>query len=610
MRWLRIPAGWRRFLAACAALALAGCAGFVPQPAPTPVPGGRYVELTLPITAVADTQEHEATGFPLHDNDSAIDAFVEVAQRPPEQPLFGRRLLEWALQRYPDDPWLHLGDVMDMSCRSEAQRMAKIFLAAGRSGAILPGNHDGLMFGIYSHNIFDELLDPGAQKWNLACRRAGTPDNAGATRQGDALSKREFILMYLAGQSYGKQAESGLKAPAPGDALRISWANPDARAFLSGVEANLREGYRYADSYVAQRLRLPPAPGAARKVIMIGLDTNQAGALVSSWDTLLGRSPGSVGHVHRDQVRAVTAWVEQAARAGDIVVFAGHHNWLSLSPASRVLLGELMTDLKHPLAYISAHTHRGFWAQPRMLQGRALLEMNVSSLSDWPIAYRRISFAIDESANRLRVRAEMLPRGERPITSDEELQAAWTAETCAQTDFAPEYLRSVDRGLVQQQRASRGSLLDWMREELGECPACEAERYQHAQAYQNEMLGALIEAGLHLGPDAAGLAALPLPAWCGSSNYVACANTLIATTATTPTANVELFRRKARLVDLLGSHLDDLGDARAKAYMSCRAVLAAKTDFDATDDSYNENRSETKRRAERFFDTEASVGMR
>lgn len=149
-------------------------------------------------------------------------------------------------------------------------------------------------------------------------------------------------------------------------------------------------------------------------MIMIGLDTNQAGALASTWDTLLGYSPGSLGHVRQDQVRAVADWVQEAARNGDIVVFAGHHNWLSLSANSRLMLGGLMAPLSHPLVYVSAHTHRGFWAQHRTLEGRSLLELNVSSLSDWPIAYRRIRFAYDEGANRLLVHADLLPRGGPP----------------------------------------------------------------------------------------------------------------------------------------------------------------------------------------------------
>jgi hypothetical protein len=67
--------------------------------------------------------------------------------------------------------------------------------------------------------------------------------------------------------------------------VRLSWRNPNPDAFLSAIEANLLDGHRYADSFIAQRLRLPRAPGADRNVIVIGLDTNQAGALVSTLDT-------------------------------------------------------------------------------------------------------------------------------------------------------------------------------------------------------------------------------------------------------------------------------------------------------------------------------------
>ena len=98
------------------------------------------------------------------------------------------------------------------------------------------------------------------------------------------------------------------------------------------------DGAGYADSFLAQRLKLPRAPGATRDVIVIGLDTNQAGALVSTWDTIMGRSPGSVGHVHPDQLRPSTAWVDEAVRNGDIVVFAGHHNWRSLGLPTRIML--------------------------------------------------------------------------------------------------------------------------------------------------------------------------------------------------------------------------------------------------------------------------------
>jgi len=402
----------------------------------------------------------------------------------------------------------------------------------------------------------------------------------------------------------------GLTAPPPSGDFRTSWRSPDADAFLSAIEARLVDGAGYADSYIAQRLKLPRAPGATRDVIVIGLDTNQSGRLASAWDTVMGRSPGSMGHVRPDQISAISPWVAQAARRGDIVVFAGHHNWRSLGLPTRLLLRDLMDNLDHPLVYLSAHTHRGFWAVHRDLVRRPLLELNVSSLSDWPIAWRRISFAYDESAGRLLVRADLLPRGAKPNESDADLLEAWQTQSCEASGFSASYLRSIDLAVVEKQRASRRGLFEWLEEEfLPTCESCELSRYQHAQAYQDQMLSTLLEVRLHLGPEAHEMVDAPLPEWCGKSDYVACINALLAERPDDLTAQKALFRRKTQMVATLGDHLDRLTESKARAYMTCRAVLATKIDFDATPDDRNAYRSEANRKAEQFFRIEASIGM-
>jgi hypothetical protein len=181
---------------ALVALALAGCASFTPQVGPGPEPVASYVDLTTPFVAIGDTQEHLSTGYPLHDNDSAVDAYVEVTQRPPELPLFGRRTMEWALQRFPEEPYVHLGDVMDLSCRTEAERMTKIFRATGRAGAILPGNHDGLMFGIYGYNILDAMADTNAPGSGLRQLTLCRPVSGGACSPGACACTLDCSLMY------------------------------------------------------------------------------------------------------------------------------------------------------------------------------------------------------------------------------------------------------------------------------------------------------------------------------------------------------------------------------------------------------------------------------
>jgi len=590
------------------ALALGGCATFTPQPGPGPEPGGRYVPLTTPIIAIGDTQQHLATGYPLHDNDSAIDTYVEVAQRPPEQPLFGRRIPEWALNHDPDAPFLHLGDVLDLSCRIEAKRVADMFRGTRNAGAILPGNHDGLMFGIYGYNVFAVKLDPAVRHWHQTCRRGAAPEDTSHKTPNEALTKRDFITGYIAAQASGRRPKPGLLAPPPTGEHQVSWRSPDPHAYLSAIEAKVLDGNRYADSYLAQRLRLPPAPGATRGVIIIGLDTNQAGGLVGTWDVIRGRSPGSMGRVRSDQIAAIDPWVEEAIRQGDLVVFAGHHNWASLDLSARILLRAEMAKLHQPLVYLSAHTHSGFWAVHRSLARQPLLELNVSSLSDWPIAYRRVSFAYDATAQRLLVRADLMPHGDQPVKSYADLMAAWEAATCAGTGLPTDLIKEFDVAVVKKQRESRGSLMEWLLAAIP-CETCEQTLYEHAQAYQDALLQTLLQGAAAAKRTGAKLPELETPAACGGARLTPCATVLMAERPHDYRSNVDLFRRKAALVAAANDYLDRLDHPKAKAYMTCRAVQAAKIDFDATPEARTENRSEAKRRAEAFFRSEASVGM-
>jgi hypothetical protein len=92
-------------------------------------------------------------------------------------------------------------------------------------------------------------------------------------------------------------------------------------------------------------------------------------------------------------------------------------------------------------------------------------------------------------------------------------------------------------------------------------------------------------------------------------DFAVCAVTLLVQKPVDFKSQVDLFRRKAGLVAAINDSLDRIDAPKAKAYMPCRAVQAAKIDFDATPDERNEHRSEDKRRLEQFFRIEASVGM-
>lgn len=600
-------------IAVTVAAAAAGCAQFVTPNTPPADPAGHFVALTKPVILLGDTQEHEATGFPLHDNDGAVDAYVEVAQRPPEQPLFGRRILEWVLVSHPDEPTVHLGDVLDMSCASELHRMSAFIAAAKQEGAVLPGNHDGLMFGIFNHMLDGNAPGYAGQAWQRGCLRGATAsESAASTSPRDTVvTKRDFIAAYLTQLAAGQHnSVVGLAVPpATGDA-RTSWTNPRRGAFLEAIEAQLLDERAYANSFIAQKLRLPAAPGASRRVVMIGLDTNQVSAIVGSLDTIRGISPGDIGHVRSDQLGAIEAWLEEARRAKDIVVFAGHHNWNRLSFASQARIARVMSTLDQPLVYISAHTHRGFWAT-HQLGPRSLLELNVSSLSDWPIAYRRVTFALDEQSNRLKVTAEIMPNTGAPVRTDQQILEAWESATCGATGFSAARLEGQERLVVQRQRDSRGTLMEWLYEGFGEsCASCLQSLYESGMRYQDAMLETIVTLYHDFWTEVPEVSAMRVPVSCGEHSVPVCIGRLRAERPATLEETISLFRRRAQFIDAMNSQLDNLKDPRLRSYMTCRAVIGARVDYELTPDDRRRGRGEDQRRSQDFFRTEATVGMR
>jgi hypothetical protein len=74
-------------------------------------------------------------------------------------------------------------------------------------------------------------------------------------------------------------------------------------------------------------------------------------------------------------------------------------------------------------------------------------------------------------------------------------------------------------------------------------------------------------------------------------------------------ASIESYRKKALFVQTVGDQWDDIEDPRAKAYMTCRAAIAAKDDFDMTPEDKRPGTTEERRRNRDFFHVEATVGI-
>ena len=101
-----------------------------------------------------------------------------------------------------------------------------------------------------------------------------------------------------------------------------------------------------------------------------------------------------------------------------------------------------------------------------------------------------------------------------------------------------------------------------------------------------------------------------LPAFCEGAGVRECAYSLrSAKYDDTLDSTIEMFRKKATFVDVVGEQLEDIDDPRLKGYMVCRTAFAAKDDHDLTPEAKQPGASESKRRSQGFFVTEATVGM-
>jgi hypothetical protein len=421
-----------------------------------------------------------------------------------------------------------------------------------------------------------------------------------------------FLQKYIEFLATGPHSHFGLKSPQRTKDLKdiqLAWVNPDQEGFVEKVDANLVFGRNYATSFIVQKLRLPPAADASRRVTIVGIDTSQLSVAIGVLNMLAGESPGDTGRVLDGQARIIETYVKEAQRAGEIVIFAGHHSWNQLDAGSRSLLAKIMEQVDNPLVYISAHTHEGWWAMHR-LGNRSLLELNVSSLADWPIAYRRISFAYDPAAKRIKVSADLMPMTESPPQSDNEILDAWVRQACTEVEIPLETIARRDQATVTAQRESRGTLFDWAFSSFeGISDAARLNLYEHAHSYIDGLLDVIMSTHGNLGGQVPELEEVTVPGYCVAGSVKACAAALLSMQHSDLPTSIESYRKKSFFAYTVGEQWDDIQDPRAKAYMTCRAAISAKDDFDMTPEDKRPGTTEERRRNRDFFRAEATVGM-
>ena len=178
-------------------------------------------------------------------------------------------------------------------------------------------------------------------------------------------------------------------------------------------------------------------------------------------------------------------------------------------------------------------------------------------------------------------------------------------------DVPIERIARRDHATVVSQRESRGTLVEWAFESFeGISDSARRMLYEHAHHYQDGLLDVIMSTYGDLGGQVPELAEHRGPELLRRRQRQELRRRAHGRrSAATWRSPSSLYRKKAIFVYKVGEQWDDITDRRAKAYMACRAAIAAKDDFDLTPEDKRPGTTEERRRGRDFFRVEATVGM-
>ena len=348
---------------------------------------------TAGITLIADTQEHENKGPPDAGVQKSAQKVVRVTLRPAQQTLFAKEVLRDVITRSDDPaPIVHLGDALDLSCRTEWQRFTEVMDSTTRPWVLAPGNHDGFAFGNklpVGKKFKRSLTGMSRPGWNSVCDRGmywGEPQS---------FDKNAFIVEYLA------SVQRRFPAFAAADLQKATgWSCPPQATFLRCIAWSI-VGAEPWKSHITQIVAVPGAQPSDAPLHLVLLDTSQY-AEAPRW-------AGEEAGVQASQLDAAREMVT-ALRGATPSAFAlaGHHHLEQWSPPSRRVLQTFVNDAGVFRFYISAHTHGGHWKAVTVAPDFTMHELNVGSLNDAPVHYRTLQATVADSRIELHSRSALL----------------------------------------------------------------------------------------------------------------------------------------------------------------------------------------------------------
>jgi hypothetical protein len=319
---------------------------------------------------------------------------------------------------------LHLGDAMQLSCKSEFNRFRDAINKTGVPWAMAPGNHDGFYSGItypdrgrvmskeHKKNI-SNLLDNYYTGWGGVCTPAREDEKNCEGEQGCDRGGVDKVLPPMGKSKWVPSAEPNIvrreleleKAILPKykvieNLIKENHLVPNLENFegcdtilINDTATPIKrvQFCTYAKdkpwaSYILQELVFDGASSGSTVAVFM-IDT---GVMKTRPHQVIWGGPSRKGRLGSLQMKKLEKWISDSD--ADIKIVAGHQPFKKIERKERGLLKILFKKEKVSL-YLSAHTHDGYDKIHSLGKNDItneevfFTEHNISSLIDTPLEY-------------------------------------------------------------------------------------------------------------------------------------------------------------------------------------------------------------------------------
>ena len=338
---------------------------------------------------------------------------LRSANRPRALTKWTRTIINVILQKEKETKLiLHLGDVLNNSCKVEWEKVVSYFRTTGRFWFIVPGNHDGYYFGITSPTQDSKIATFGALNeyyggWGGACvplyLRNGQAD--ADLQEEHIYNKSDYVKGYIDELEYrGLDIRNSKIEKVNGNQKYHCSVVKDK--YLSEIcwAIDEKEPWR---SFVMQNITIHKDNSDESSAVLLAIDTSSFPWQPKS----LSKSAFNPVELTLPVIDITKRWLESST--GKPVIIAGHHPFEKFVGKGRQAMLNWW-DNGFYIGYISGDTHDGMvtkYQSPNCgnTEKCGLLEINIGSLLDAPIEYRTLKVITDNKGiNRINAKRVFL----------------------------------------------------------------------------------------------------------------------------------------------------------------------------------------------------------